>query len=160
MDRTLLGNMRKITVVSTQTDDVFDIESSAETWGELMRNDRLSGAGRMRAMVRETRNTLESPEAILPAGDFTLYLSPTKVKSGWSQTDLEDIDEILDILYDAGDTKHLQRFMERLRQNGGEVSSTGSSVGSEFPVTSSSKISAEDAQRNELLRDARRTLGN
>lgn len=148
--------MRKITIVSTQTDDVFDIESSAETWGELMRHDRLVGANNMKATVRETRNSLDLPEAILPAGDFTLYLSPTKVKSGWSAQDLEDMDDLIDFLEDNDASKHLVRFVEGLRRNGGETSSYNK-VETVFPITSSGPTKAtSDPRKEELLNEARR----
>jgi len=150
--------MRKITVVSTSTDDVFEIESSAETWGELSRHDKLGGAKGMRAMIKENRNTLENEQAILPQGDFTLYLSPSKVKSGFSSEDISDIEEIIEILEDNNNTTHLVRFMKRLK-NGSSVNVTQAGVAEEkgFPITSSGLVSASP-DKDRLLREARELM--
>ena len=36
----------------------------------------------MKAMIRESRLTIEQPNAIIPTTDFTLMLTPGRVKSG------------------------------------------------------------------------------
>lgn len=75
----------KVTVFSTKGAKRSVIETSATTWGvlkdQLMANNiPVDG---MRAIVGETKVTLESSAAVLPVDfDFTLFLSPTKVKSG------------------------------------------------------------------------------
>ena len=71
---------RKVTVWSTQERSTQTIETSAKTWGEL--KNELSNVGNTRAVIRETRNTLESGQAQLPNQDFTLFLYPEKVRSG------------------------------------------------------------------------------
>ena len=71
---------RKVTVWSTQERSTQTIETSAKTWGEL--KNELSNVGNTRAVIRETRNTLESGQAELPNQDFTLFLYPEKVRSG------------------------------------------------------------------------------
>lgn len=71
---------RKVTIWSTQERSTQTIETSAKTWGEL--KNELSNVGNTRAVIRETRNTLESGQAQLPNQDFTLFLYPEKVRSG------------------------------------------------------------------------------
>lgn len=72
--------IRKVTIWSTQERATQTIETSAQTWGELKKE--LSNVGNTRAVIRETRNTLESGGAQLPNQDFTLFLYPEKVRSG------------------------------------------------------------------------------
>ena len=71
---------RKVTIWSTQERSTQTIETSAKTWGEL--KSELPNTGNSRAVIRETRNTLESGGAQLPNQDFTLFLYPEKVRSG------------------------------------------------------------------------------
>ena len=74
----------KVTVFSTKGKKRSTVETTAQTWGEL--REVLSGNGvetsGMRSIIGETQLTLESSKAILPDYDFTLFLSPVKVKSG------------------------------------------------------------------------------
>ena len=71
---------RKITIYSTQAKSSQTIETSASTWGEL--KGELSDVGNVRAVVRETRNSLDTPSSKLPDQDFTLFMYPERVKSG------------------------------------------------------------------------------
>tara|TARA_Y100001951_G_C11234403_1_gene236562 strand:+ start:394 stop:900 length:507 start_codon:yes stop_codon:yes gene_type:complete len=71
---------RKITVYSTQAKSSQTIETSATTWGEL--KAEMSNVGNVRAVIRETRNSLDTPSAKLPDQDFTLFMYPQRVKSG------------------------------------------------------------------------------
>jgi hypothetical protein len=74
----------------------------ATTWGEL--KSKISNYdSNMKAMIKENKMTLENDGAILPIGigkdssgnsngtDFTLFLTPTKVKSGNELLDYIDI---------------------------------------------------------------------
>lgn len=76
--------MRTIRVISTQADSAISIESNATTWSQLKEElgARFSGVSDMKAIVRETRVTLESPEAQLPEANFTIILSMKKIASG------------------------------------------------------------------------------
>lgn len=47
----------------------------------------------MKLVVGETRNELSIDEAVLPTGDFKLYLMPQRTKSGSIEDDLEEIDD-------------------------------------------------------------------
>lgn len=80
--------MRTITVFNTDSNEPFSFESDATTYGQI--KDQLK-AGGMKVVVRETRNTLEEEGAALPEGNFTIFLYPTKMKSGWD--DWEDSEE-------------------------------------------------------------------
>lgn len=75
--------MRKVTIYSTKTKAQQVIETGVNTWGELKQlvNPEM-GVNSSKCMVRENRTTLESNEAVLPAGDITIFLYPEKVKSG------------------------------------------------------------------------------
>lgn len=74
---------RKITIYSTKTKATQEITTPVTTWGELkpLVNSEM-GVGNAKCMVRETRNTLENNEAVLPTGDFIVFVYPEKVKSG------------------------------------------------------------------------------
>ena len=81
--------MRNITVYST-SNGTSRIESAATTWAEL-RSDMVSlgiSSSNMKAIIGETRTTLESSMSVLPAGDFKLFLTPVKTKSGSSYREL------------------------------------------------------------------------
>lgn len=80
--------MRNIIVFSTETNEKKEISTSATTWGAL--KQELSAAGfsvnNMKGMVKETKTTLESDGAVLPSETFTLFITPSKVKSGAATT--------------------------------------------------------------------------
>ena len=76
--------MRKVTVVSTQSNEKKEVSSNATTWGQLKEDSIVAGMlnGDMKVTVRETRVDLAHEDAELPTGDFTIFLFPAKVKSG------------------------------------------------------------------------------
>lgn len=73
--------MRTIKVFNSKTNQVTEIQSSATKWKDLIGELPGYEAG-MRGVDRETQNTFEAGEATLPTGNFTLFLVPSKVKSG------------------------------------------------------------------------------
>lgn len=76
---------RKVTLKVTSQKELIHKESDARTFGELKKDlNKVKWSG-MRVVVRETKNTLQDEAAILPAGDFVLFLVPEKVKSGMSK---------------------------------------------------------------------------
>jgi len=111
--------MRQIKVLSS-TQNFKVIHSEATTWGQL--KEVLSEFGnldQMNVVVKETRNSLQVPEAVLPEGDFTLYLSPKQIKAGGNynpravqilndlKTEIsEAIDKVIESVED-GDYDHL-----------------------------------------------------
>ncbi len=76
-----LVKQRKVTVLFTQTSTRETINTGAQTWGELQREIGGNVSGK-RIVVRETRNTLESSEALLPPGDMVLFVYPKESKAG------------------------------------------------------------------------------
>lgn len=80
------------------------IETNVTTLGELRPLLRAKGIedDGMKLLVGETRNELSVDEAILPEGDFKLYLMPQKTKSGTSKyAMLEKICGLFNDLADA-----------------------------------------------------------
>jgi len=80
-----MSSKRKVTLKLTTQKDLIHIESDARTFGELQKevpDVRFDG---LRVVERSTKVTLQNPDAILPAGDFILFLVPEKVKSGMSK---------------------------------------------------------------------------
>tara|TARA_R110000868_G_scaffold72987_1_gene212002 strand:- start:348 stop:806 length:459 start_codon:yes stop_codon:yes gene_type:complete len=75
---------RKVTIFSTQTNESQVITTDVNTWGEIKDLATDVNTSGMKAVVRENRTTLESDGAQLPQGDATVFLYPTKVKSGIS----------------------------------------------------------------------------
>ena len=74
------------------------IETNVSTLGELkpiLRQREVNYDG-MKLLVGETKNELSQDEAVLPEGDFKLYLMPAKTKSGVDFEEMEDsIDRIV-----------------------------------------------------------------
>ena len=78
--------MRKVTIYSNKTRATQEINTDVATWGELkalISEDMM--VSNARCMVKENRMTLESAQAVLPTGDFIVYVYPTKVKSGLTE---------------------------------------------------------------------------
>jgi|SRR6187402_158720 len=75
--------MRKIKIYST-VGVSGSIDTNVRTLGELkplLRQREIDYSG-MKLLVGETRNELNVDDAVLPEGDFKLYLMPQKTKSG------------------------------------------------------------------------------
>ena len=75
------------------------IETNVSTLGELkplLRQREVNYDG-MKLLVGETKNELSQDEAILPEGDFKLYLMPAKTKSG---VDFDEMEETLERIED------------------------------------------------------------
>lgn len=71
------------------------IETNATTLGELkpiLRSKSIDYSG-MKLLVGETKNELSEDVAILPEGDFKLYITPSKTKSGGVEGDLQIINQ-------------------------------------------------------------------
>lgn len=75
--------MRTIKIVQTATASVKRFDSDATTWGELA--DQIKdeyNLDKVKATVKETKGTLEHHEAVLPEGEFTIFLRAAKNKAG------------------------------------------------------------------------------
>ena len=90
--------MKNVTIVTTKGRNQ-QLQTNASTWGQLLaelENTGLSVDG-MKAIVGQTKVTLESTEAELPQTNFTLFLSPVKIKAGADYDlnfDAENIDDL------------------------------------------------------------------
>jgi len=74
--------MREVVLKLTTQKDLVKHQSDARTFGELKKelvNIKWSG---MRVVERSNKTTLQMDDAVLPQGDFILFLVPEKVKSG------------------------------------------------------------------------------
>lgn len=76
---------RTVTVYSTSgSSEGQTVATEATNWRSLQEDlGRASiNYNGMKAIIGETKHTLESPEATLPEGDFRLFLMPVRTKSG------------------------------------------------------------------------------
>jgi len=85
---------RVIKIFSTNIRKV--INSAAQTWGELQSDLRREGVSysSMKAISSVDKISFEHPDATLPSGEFTLYLTPMKTKSGladYLKTQLQEL---------------------------------------------------------------------
>ena len=116
------------------------IETNVSTLGELkpiLRQREVNYDG-MKLLVGETKNELSQDEAILPEGDFKLYLMPAKTKSG---VDFDEMEEAVERIEDK-----LDEVLSLLRNGGGNVGAVGNSV------AQTSTISPEDQREIDELR--------
>jgi hypothetical protein len=99
--------MKNVIVVNSRTSGKSTVVTEATTWGTL--KDQLISAGtnmeNMVAVVRETKNTLDQPDAILPTEDFTIFLLAQQQKGGIDTNSLftlaKSVDGICDDLNNA-----------------------------------------------------------
>lgn len=76
---------RIITIISPQGDVRAEINSAATNWGQLKPEINAEGtfnANNSTAMIRGIRESLVNDSASLPEGPFTVFLTPSKIKSG------------------------------------------------------------------------------
>ena len=112
------------------------IETNVSTLGELkpiLRQREVNYDG-MKLLVGETKNELSQDEAILPEGDFKLYLMPAKTKSG---VDFDEMEETL---------KRIESKVDRL------LSNLDNNVDIVSSVSQTDLISPEDQREIEEVR--------
>ena len=76
---------RKVLVYTTVGNNATEIESDAKLWSELqtqLGQIGVSNFTKLKCVVGESKVTLESPNAVLPNENFTLFILPKKNKSG------------------------------------------------------------------------------
>ena len=97
--------MRIVTVYSTSGKTNVKIESGASTFGELTPQLRENGFNLdgMKAVVGETKVTLEADGAVLPEGEFKLFLMPLKTKSGADMSRTDVYNKIKEFIARDGD---------------------------------------------------------
>lgn len=74
---------RTVTTITT-SGSKSELRTAATTWGELkvdLSNADIPTDG-MKALLKDSKLTLDVNDATLPQGDFKLFLFPGKVKSG------------------------------------------------------------------------------
>ena len=117
------------------------IETNVSTLGELkpiLRQREVNYEG-MKLLIGETKNELSQDEAVLPEGDFKLYLMPAKTKSGVDFDSMDvNIDEILEKVENI--EEKLDKVLDLLRT---PISA---------PVSVSQTLSAEDQREIEEVR--------
>lgn len=76
--------MRTVTVIGTTLSNPREYQTEATTWGQLkdLISPDFGNVEGMKAVVKETRGNLERNDAVLPEEDFTLFLTPGKIKAG------------------------------------------------------------------------------
>jgi len=74
--------MRKVVLKMTTQKDPIEHQSEARTFGELKKELRQVKWSGMRVVERGTKTTYQMDDAVLPQGEFLLFLVPEKVKSG------------------------------------------------------------------------------
>lgn len=81
MSTETLTSTRKVKVVPTRGENKV-IETSATEWGELEKELSNSGyeMNKLKAVEGRTRVTLENPHAVLPEGNFFVFLMPVESK--------------------------------------------------------------------------------
>jgi hypothetical protein len=99
--------MRTVRVYSTKTNmlNTVKVLDTVTNWASLrtiLYDDGLM-TGDMKAVIRETKATMELDDAVLPEGDFTIIACPTKHSGGTSTQD--DLMEIRDDI--AGNLRDL-----------------------------------------------------
>lgn len=74
---------RKVVVAAPSSNAAKVFNTSASTWGELKREISSLMSSNLDAVVPELNNaSLSRDEAVLPSGDFRVFLIPTKNKAG------------------------------------------------------------------------------
>ena len=95
-------SVRKIKVYSTRGQSGIEIETDVTSLGELSgvlnSHDYELDLENMKAIVGQTKATLESFDSVLPEGNFTLFLMPTKTKSGTVDSSTALYSEIRDAI--------------------------------------------------------------
>ena len=119
------------------------IETNVSTLGELkpiLRQREVNYDG-MKLLVGETKNELSRDEAILPEGDFKLYLMPAKTKSGVDFEDMEDKIDTIESTVDRIEDK-LDKVLDLLK----------TPIGAQVVSGGTSSISPEDQREIEEVR--------
>lgn len=119
------------------------IETNVSTLGELkpiLRQREVNYEG-MKLLIGETKNELSQDEAILPEGDFKLYLMPAKTKSG---IDFEEVEENITNIY-----KIVENIEEKLDK---VLNLLSNPVSTPSVVSQVSSLSAEDQREIKEVR--------
>jgi hypothetical protein len=120
------------------------IETNVSTLGELkpiLRQREVNYDG-MKLLVGETKNELSQDEAILPEGDFKLYLMPAKTKSGVDFDEMEDsINRI------AADVERIEDKLDKILSKLDNEFHTVTSVSVTSPISPEDQREIEEVRR-------------
>lgn len=119
------------------------VETNVSTVAELktlLRQREINYDG-MKMLVGETRNELSLDEAILPEGDFKLYLMPAKTKSG---VDFDEMDENIDDILDR--VENIEEKLDKV------LNLLSNPISTPSVASQVSSLSAEDQREVEELR--------
>ena len=106
--------MREVILKLTSQKDLIKHQSDAITFGQLKDEMKQVKWDGMRVVERSTKSTLQLDDAILPQGDFILFLVPEKVKSGMTKESggLEELSDVENASYNQ-----LRSHMSWLNRN-------------------------------------------
>ena len=119
------------------------IETNVSTLGELkplLRQREVNYDG-MKLLVGETKNELSQDEAILPEGDFKLYLMPAKTKSG---VDFDEMDGNVEDILDR--VENIEEKLDKV------LNLLSNPISTPSVVSQVSSLSAEDQREIEEVR--------
>lgn len=77
-------SLRKVTIFFNQDGKDITIETAARTLGELKDAVKDYDLSNKKIVERQSRHTFDVDDAVLPEGDFTVYVYPRKSKAGAS----------------------------------------------------------------------------
>ena len=77
-----MATKRNVVVASPASNQAKKYETTANTWGELQAEISDIYTSGLEAIVNPGNVTLNREDAVLPTGDFRLFLVPTKNKAG------------------------------------------------------------------------------
>lgn len=103
--------MRKVTIYSSNLGNGLSFDTDVTSFGQLQTVFMEKGVSynNMKVVIGETRVTLEHPDAVLPEGDFKVFLLPMKTKSGkMSRTEIYN--EIKKLKNEKGDAFVKENF--------------------------------------------------
>lgn len=103
--------MRKVSVYSSLGDNVYE-NITATTWGEMkeiIERDYSSLSG-LSVFEKVTKVEYSTPEALLPEGDFILFIYQKKNKSGISYSEMRDRIKALKTAFGQEATEHFGNY--------------------------------------------------
>jgi len=132
---------RKITVYSTQTNKKSEVNTDVATWAELqavMTDAGITHEG-LTATENRTKTNLSLGAAVLPEGEFVLFLSPsTKIKSGtsWRDMSYNDIRKHATSIgvSGLGTTAEIGQRIENWEKTNKNTSSSNDILNTKFPT--------------------------
>lgn len=103
--------MRKVSVYSSKGDNVYE-NITANTWGEMREViERDYGSlSELSVFEKVTKVEYSAPEAVLPEGDFILFIYQKKNKSGISYSEMRDRIKSLKTAFGQEATEHFGNY--------------------------------------------------